>query len=91
MRDKPLRKSLAEIKQAQHSPHQKIQRIVPQIAFESILHCDVAYLKPSGLAQSRRVAVSSTQALVSQLEVESRKGRQDTFIITTMPARRAWE
>jgi len=49
MPDKPLRDTLAEIKEAHHRPQQKIQRIVSQIAFEPILHCAVAYLKPGRL------------------------------------------
>ena len=49
MPDKPLRDTLAEIKEAQHRPQQEIQRIVSQIAFEPILHRAVAYLKPGRL------------------------------------------
>jgi hypothetical protein len=44
--NQPLRETLAEIKEAQYGPQQKIQRIVSQIAFEPILHRAVAYLKP---------------------------------------------
>jgi hypothetical protein len=62
MPEKPLRETLAEIKKTQHCPQQKIQRIVLQIAFEPILHRDVAYLKPVGCT-SRSGAATTSQRL----------------------------
>ena len=68
MPDNPLRETLAEIKEAQYCPQQKIQGIVSHATFKPILHRAVAYLKPdpfhsSGLAHSRRIAISLTEAL----------------------------
>jgi len=55
MRYEPLCQALAEMEEAQYRPQQEVQRIVPHIASERILHRVATHLVPGSLQYRARI------------------------------------
>src|SRR2546423_4272684 len=81
MPQQPLGNALAEVEEPHDCPEQEEQRVVPEVALEAAVHCEVKLTLPGFLTEpsAGRGDVPSRVRLWSQ-------ARPDTFVGGTFPS-----